>query len=68
MVMTNAERMKKYRKKIKKDKAKYEAMKAKDCLRYHSKKEKLTETNLAKFRAANKLRQQKCRHNKKNNI
>ena len=54
MAMTNAERMKKYREKIKKDKAKYEAMKAKDRFRYHSKKEKLTETNLDKFRAANK--------------
>ena len=50
MAMTNAERMKKYREKIKKDKVKYEAVKAKDRVRYNSKKQKLTGASLAEFR------------------
>jgi hypothetical protein len=66
MATTNAERMKKYREKIKKDKVKYEAMKAKDRVRYNSKKQKLTGASLAKFRTEVKLRQKKCRENKKN--
>jgi hypothetical protein len=52
--MTNAERMKKYREKIKTDKVKYEAVKA---------KQKLTGASLAEFRTKNKLRQQKYREN-----
>ena len=65
MAMTNAERMKKYREKIKKDKVKYEAVKAKDRVRYNSKKQKLTGASLAEFRTKNKLRKQKSRENKK---
>ena len=63
MAMTNAERVKKYREKIKKDKVKHEAAKAKDRTRYRSKKQKLTVASMAKFRTETKLRQQKCREN-----
>ena len=68
MVMTNTEGMKKYREKIKKDKVKYEAVKAKDRVRYNSKKQKLTGASLAEFCVKNKLRQQKYRENKKKNV
>ncbi|CAF1108331.1 unnamed protein product [Rotaria sp. Silwood1] len=58
MAMTNAERMKKYREKIKKDKVKYEAMKAKARARNNSIRTVLRGASLAKFRAENKMRQQ----------
>lgn len=65
MAKTNAERMKKYREKIKKDKVKYEATKAKAHARNNSIRTKLTEVDLAKFRLRAKIRQQKCRENKR---
>ncbi|CAF2753011.1 unnamed protein product [Rotaria sp. Silwood2] len=68
MAMTNAERMKKYRGKIKKDKAKYEAVKAKDRICYNSRKQKLTGASLAKFRTENKFRQQKYQEHKKKRL
>ncbi|CAF1021678.1 unnamed protein product [Adineta ricciae] len=64
MAMTNAERMKKYREKLKQNKVKREEVKAKSRHRYQSKKAKLTGASLAKFRNNNKIRQQKCRENK----
>ncbi|CAF4853346.1 unnamed protein product, partial [Rotaria sp. Silwood2] len=51
--------------KRRKDKVKYEAVKAKDRVRYNSKKQKLTGASLAEFRTKNKLRKQKSRENKK---
>ncbi|CAF3241381.1 unnamed protein product [Rotaria sp. Silwood2] len=68
MAMSNVERIKKYREKIKKDKVKYEAVKAKDRIRYNSKKQKLTRASLAEFRTENKLRQQKYREHKKKRL
>ncbi|CAF2394844.1 unnamed protein product [Rotaria sp. Silwood2] len=68
MAMTNAERMKKYREKIKKDKVKYEAMKAKARARNNSIRTVLRGASLAKFRAENKMRQQKFRENKKQSL
>ncbi|CAF4073123.1 unnamed protein product, partial [Rotaria sp. Silwood2] len=68
MAMSNVERIKKYREKIKKDKVKYEAVKAKDRIRFNSKKQKLTGASLAKFRIENKLRQQKYREHKKKRL
>ena len=65
MAIANVERMKKYREKIKKDKVKYEAVKAKDRVRYNLKKQKLTGASLDKFRTERKLHQQKYRQNKK---
>jgi hypothetical protein len=65
MAMTNAERMKKYREKIKKDKVKYEPMKAKARARNNSIRTTLKGASLAKFHAENKMRQQKFRENKK---
>ena len=64
MAMTNAERMKKYREKIKKDKVKYEAVKAKARIRNNSIRTKLTGTSLEQFRVKNRLRQ-RFRENKK---
>ena len=46
--LTNAERMKTYRAKIKKDKVKHEAVKAKAPARYHSKKQNMIGASLAK--------------------
>ncbi|CAF4314660.1 unnamed protein product [Didymodactylos carnosus] len=68
MIMTNAERMKKYREKIKKDKAKYEAMKAKARFLNNSIKTKLSGTRLADFRTKSKIRQQKSRENKRKRL
>lgn len=68
MAMTNAERMKKYREKLKKDKVKYQEMKAKNRIRNNSIRPKLTGASLAQFRNKNKLRQKKFRENKKNNL
>ena len=68
MAMTNAERMKKYREKIKKDKVKYEAVKAKARIRNNSIRTKLTGASLEQFRAKNKLRQKKFRENKKTQV
>ena len=68
MALSNAERMKKYREKIKKDKVKYEAMKAKARVRNNSIRTKLTAASLATFRAKNKTRQQKFRENKIKNL
>ena len=55
MAMTNAERMKKYREKIKKDKVKYEAVEAKARIRNNSIRTKLTGASLEQFRAKNRL-------------
>lgn len=68
MAKTNAERMKKYREKIKKDKIKYEATKAKARARNNLIRTKLTETGLAEFRLKSKIRQQKCRENKRKRL
>ena len=68
MAMTNAERMKKYREKIKKDKVKYEAVKAKARIRNNSIRTKLAGTSLEQFRAKNRPRQEKFRENKKNTV
>ncbi|CAF1536035.1 unnamed protein product, partial [Rotaria sp. Silwood1] len=68
MAMTNAERMKKYREKIKKDKAKYEAVKAKARIRNNSIKTKLTEASLVEYRTKSKIRQQKYRENKRKRL
>lgn len=64
MAMTNAERMKKYREKLKTNKIKYEEMKAKNRCRNNSMRTKLTGTSLAEFRKKNKLRQRKYREKK----
>ena len=53
--------MKKYRAKIKKNKVKYEAVKAKDPTRYYSKKAKADRNELSYFRTQTKLHQWKCR-------
>ena len=65
MAMTNAERMKNYREKIKKDKVKYEAVKAMARIRNNSIRTKLTGASLQQFRAKNRPRQKKFRENKK---
>ncbi|CAF1985414.1 unnamed protein product [Rotaria magnacalcarata] len=64
MAKTNAERMKKYREKRKKDSVKYETAKAKARARNNSIKTKLSGASLAEFRSKAKLRQRKCRENK----
>lgn len=64
MAKTNAERMKKYREKLKKDSVKYEAAKAKARARNNSIRAKLSGTSLEAFRNKVKLRQKKCRENK----
>ena len=46
--LTNAERMKTYRAKIKKDKVKHEVVKAKAPARYHSKQQNMIRASLAK--------------------
>ena len=56
MAVTNAERMKKYREKLKKDKVRYEAMKEKARNRNNSIRKKLTGTKLTEFRANNRDR------------
>ena len=63
--LTNAERMKTYPAKIKKDKVKHEAVKAKAPARYHSKQQNMIGASLAKSFVPRLLRQQKCRENKK---
>lgn len=63
--MTNAERMKKYREKLKKNKVKHEETKAKSRIRNNSIRTKLSGPSLAEFRNKNKLRQQKYRDKKK---
>ena len=65
MAMTNAERMKKYREKLKKDRIKYEEMKAKNRIRNNSMRIKLTGASLDEFRNKRKLSQRKYRQNKK---
>lgn len=65
MAMTNAERMKKYREKLKNNKVKHEEMKAKARVRNNSIRTKLTGASLAEFREKNKIRQRKFRGNKK---
>ena len=59
MARTNAERVKKYREKIKKDKVKYEAVKAKARIRNNSIRTKLTGASLEEFRAKKRLREKK---------
>ena len=68
MAKTNAERMKKYREKLKNNKVKYEEMKAKARVRNNSIRTKLTKASLAKFREENKIRQRKFRENKKKSL
>ncbi|CAF2142451.1 unnamed protein product [Rotaria magnacalcarata] len=60
--------MKKYQDKIKEDKVKYDAAKAKVRARNNSIRTKLTEVDLAKFRLQAKSRQQKCRENKRKRL
>ncbi|CAF1682944.1 unnamed protein product [Rotaria magnacalcarata] len=64
MAKTNAERMKKYREKRKKDSVKYETAKAQARARNNSIKTKLSGASLTEFRSKAKLRQRKCRENK----
>ena len=64
MAKTNAERMKKYREKTKKDSVKYETAKAQARARNNSIKTKLSGASLTEFRSKAKLRQRKCRENK----
>ena len=66
--MINAERMKKYREKLKKDRVKYEAAKAKACIPNNSIGTKLIGASLEQFRAKNRLRQQKFRENKRKQL
>ncbi|CAF1280199.1 unnamed protein product [Rotaria magnacalcarata] len=68
MAKTNAERMKKYRDKIKKDKVKYDATKAKVRARNNPIRTKLTAVDLTKFRLQAKNYQQKCRENKRKRL
>ncbi|CAF1582205.1 unnamed protein product, partial [Didymodactylos carnosus] len=68
MAMSQAERAKKYREKIKKDKVKYEAAKAKARVRDNSKREKLTGLDLAAFRLKNKINQVNFRKSKKKRL
>ena len=68
MAMTNAERMKKYREKIKKDKVKYEAVKVKARIRNNSIRTKLTGASLEQFLAKNRPRQKNFRENKKSTV
>ena len=65
MARTSAERMKKYREKLKNNKVKYEEIKVKARAFNNSIRTKLTGANLAEFREKNKMRQQKFRENKK---
>ena len=64
MAKANAERMKKYRAKLKKDKTRYEAAKEKARARNNSIRAKLSGANLEEFRKKARLRQRKCRENK----
>ena len=64
MAETNAEKMKKYREKLEKDKEKYKAVKAKAYARNNAIRPKLTGAIAAKFGTKAKLRQQNCRQNK----
>ena len=66
--MTNAERMKKYRERIKKNKQRYEAVKAKARIRNNSIRPKLTGASLAEFRNQNRIRQQKFRENQRKHL
>ena len=64
MAKTNAERMKKYRAKLKKDETRYEAAKEKARARNNSIRAKLSGASLEEFRKKARLRQRKCRENK----
>ena len=64
MAETNAEKMKKYREKLEKDKEKYKAVKAKAYTRNNAIRSKLTEALATKFGTKAKLRQLKRRQNK----
>ena len=64
MAKTNAERMKKYRAKLKKDKTRYEAAKEKTRARNNSIRAKLSGASLEEFRKKARLRQRKCGENK----
>ena len=64
MAKTNAERMKKYRAKLKKDKTRYEAAKEKVRARNNSIRAELSGASLEEFRKKARLRQRKCRENK----
>ena len=64
MSKTNAEHMKTYRAKLKKDKTKYEAVKEKARARNNSIRAKLSGANLQEFRKKARLHQRKCRENK----
>ena len=64
MAKTNAERMKKYRTKLKKDKTRYEAAKEKARARNNSIRAKLSGASLEEFRKKARLRQRKSRENK----
>ena len=64
MAKINAERMKKYRAKLKKDKTRYEAAKEKARARNNSIRAKLSGASLEEFRKKARLRQRKCRENK----
>ena len=64
MTETNAEKMKKYRETLEKDKEKYKAVKAKAYTRNNAIRSKLTEAVATKFGTKAKLRRQKCRQNK----
>ncbi|CAF3615613.1 unnamed protein product [Rotaria sp. Silwood1] len=68
MVMTNAERSKKYQERIKKDKKKYEAVKAKARIHNNSIRTKLTGGSLAEFRNQNRIRQQKFGENQRKRL
>ncbi|CAF1153714.1 unnamed protein product [Didymodactylos carnosus] len=68
MAMSQAERAKKYREKIKKDTVKYKAAKAKARVRGNSKREKLTGLDLAAFRLKNKINQVNFRKSKKKRL
>ncbi|CAF1401516.1 unnamed protein product [Didymodactylos carnosus] len=68
MAMSQAERAKKYREKIKKDKVKYEAAKGKARVRGNSKREKLTGLDLAAFRLKNKINQVNFRKSNKKRL
>ena len=65
MARTSAERMKKYREKLKNNKVKYEEMKAKARARNNSIR---TKANPAEFREKNKMRQRKFRENEKKRL
>ena len=68
MAKTNVERMKKYREKLKQDKVKYEAAKVKARARNNSTRTKLSGGSLEEFYIKVKLRQRKCRENKRKRL